>query len=77
MAANFDDIMKDALSLPPGARAMLADQLLVSLDWEQQKEIDDVWAEEAERRMQEIRAGKVQTIDGEQVMREVSARRKR
>ena len=77
MAANFDDIMKDALSLPPGARAMLADQLLVSLDWEQQKEIDDVWAEEAERRMQEIRAGKVQTIDGEQVMREVSARRER
>ena len=77
MAANFDDIMKDALSLPPGARAMLADQLLVSLDWEQQKEIDDAWAEEAERRMQEIRDGKVQTIDGEQVMRELRARRKR
>ena len=77
MATNFDDIMKDALSLPPGARAMLADQLLVSLDWEQQKEIDDAWAEEAERRMQEIRDGKVQTIDGEQVMREVRARRKR
>ena len=77
MAANFDDIMKDALSLPPGARTMLADQLLVSLDWEQQKEIDDAWAEEAERRMQEIRDGKVQTIDGEQVMREVRARRKR
>ena len=77
MAANFDDIMKDALSLPPGARAMLADQLLVSLDWEQQKEIDDAWAEEAERRVQEIREGKVQTIDGEQVMRELRARRKR
>ncbi|PYS23328.1 MAG: addiction module protein [Acidobacteria bacterium] len=77
MAANFDDIMKDALSLPPGARAMLADQLLVSLDWEQQKEIDDAWADEAERRMQEIRDGKVQTIDGEQVMRELRARRKR
>jgi len=77
MAASFDDIMKDALSLPPGARAMLADQLLVSLDWEQQKEIDDAWADEAERRMQEIRDGKVQTIDGEQVMRELRARRKR
>ena len=56
---------------------MLADQLLVSLDWEQQKEIDDAWAEEAERRMQEIREAKVQTIDGEQVMRELRARRKR
>jgi len=77
MAANFDDLIKDALSLPPGARAMLADHLLESLDWEHQKEIDAAWAEEAERRMQEIRDGKVQTIDGEQVMRELRARRKR
>jgi len=77
MAANFDDIMKDALNLPPGARAMLADHLLESLDWEQQKEIDAAWGEEAERRMQEIRDGKVQTIDGEQVMQELRARRNR
>lgn len=77
MAANFDDIIKDALSLPPGARAMLADHLLESLDWEKQDEVDAAWAEEAERRMQEIRDGKVQTIDGDQVMRELRARRKR
>lgn len=77
MAANFDDLIKDALSLPPGARAMLADHLLESLDWEQQKEIDAAWAEEAERRMQEIRDGKVQTIAGEEVMRELRARRNR
>jgi putative addiction module component (TIGR02574 family) len=77
MAANFDDIIKDALSLPPGARAMLADHLLESLDWEQKKEIDEAWAMEAERRMQEIRDGTVQTIDGEEVMRELRARRNR
>ena len=77
MAVNFDEIMKDALKLPPGARAMLADHLLESLDWEQQKEIDAAWAEEAERRMQEIRDGKVQAIDGEEVMKELRARRDR
>ena len=77
MAANFDDIMKDALSLPPGARAMLADHLLGSLDAENQKRIEAVWAEEAERRMQEIREGKVQPIDGELVMKELRARRRR
>jgi putative addiction module component (TIGR02574 family) len=77
MAANFDDIIKDALSLPPGVRAMLADHLLESLDWEKQDEVDAAWAEEAERRMQEIRDGKVQTIDGEEVMRELRARRNR
>lgn len=77
MAASFDDIIKDALSLPPGARAMLADHLLESLDWEKQKEIDEAWAVEAERRMQEIRDGTVQTIDGEEVMQELRARRNR
>ncbi len=77
MAANFDDIMKDALSLPPGARAMLADHLLGSLDAENQKRIEAIWAEEAERRMQEIREGKVQPIDGELVMKELRARRRR
>lgn len=77
MAANFDDVIKDALSLPPGARAMLADHLLESLDAENQKRIDAIWGEEAERRMQEIRDGKVQPIDGELVMRELRARRRR
>lgn len=43
MAANFDDVIKDALSLAPGARAMLADHLLQSLDAENQKRVDAIW----------------------------------
>jgi putative addiction module component (TIGR02574 family) len=74
MAANFDDIMKDALALPPGARAMLADHLLESLNWEQQKEIDAAWAEEAERRAQAIDEGRVKLIPGDEVLAELRAR---
>jgi len=77
MSENFDEILSAALSLPPGARAMLAGHLLESLDRENQKRIDAIWAEEAEKRMQQIRAGEVQTIDGEQVMRELRERRGR
>ncbi|HBB95226.1 MAG TPA: addiction module protein [Blastocatellia bacterium] len=77
MPANFDDIMKDALSLPPGARAMLADQLLVSLDAEDQERIDALWAEEAERRDKEIEDGLVTPIPGEEVMERLRARYKR
>jgi len=77
MTENFDEILSAALSLLPGARAMLAGHLLESLDDENQKRIDGIWGEEAERRMQEIRDGKVETIDGEQVMRELRARRRR
>jgi putative addiction module component (TIGR02574 family) len=67
MAVNFDDIMKDALSLPPGARAMLADHLLESLDWDKQKEIDAIWAEEAERRVLAIDEGRSKLIPGDEV----------
>ena len=74
MAANFDDIIKDALSLPPGERAMLADHLLESLDAPNQKEIDAAWAEEAKRRMRELDEGKVESLDGELVMERLRAR---
>jgi len=77
MAANFDDIIKVALSLPPGERAMLADHLLESLDWEKQKEIDALWAEEAERRSKEIDDGVVTPIPGEEVMSRLRTRYKR
>jgi putative addiction module component (TIGR02574 family) len=77
MAANFDDIIKDALSLPPGERAMLADHLLDSLGWEKQKEIDALWAQEAERRSKEIDDGVVTLIPGEEVMRRLRDRYKR
>ena len=77
MSTNFDEILSAALSLSPGARAMLADHLLVSLDDEAQKRIDALWAEEAERRGKEIDDGVVAPIPGEEVMSRLRARYKR
>jgi putative addiction module component (TIGR02574 family) len=77
MAANFDEIIKDALSLSPGERAMLADHLLESLDWEKQKENDALWAHEAERHDKEIDDGVVTPVPGEEVMSRLRARYKR
>ena len=76
MAANFDDILSAALSLSPSARAMLADHLLQSFDDKEEKRIEAIWAEEAERRAQAIDEGRVTLIPGEQVMSELRARRK-
>jgi putative addiction module component (TIGR02574 family) len=77
MLDSFEEILRAALALPPGARAMLADHLLASLDGPNQKQIDAAWAEEAERRMREIDEGKVETIDGDEVMRELRSRPRR
>ena len=47
---------------------MLAEHLLDSLNGEDQKRIDALWAAEAERRDQEIEDGTVTAIPGEEVM---------
>jgi putative addiction module component (TIGR02574 family) len=75
--STFEEILSAALALPPGLRAALADHLLTSLDGPDQKRIDALWAEEAERRLREIDEAKVETIDGELVMNELRTRRLR
>ncbi len=51
---------------------MLADRILQSLDGPDQKRIDALWAEEAERRLRELEEGKVEAIDGELVYAEIA-----
>jgi putative addiction module component (TIGR02574 family) len=68
MADTYEEIMSAALSLPPGSRAMLAEQLLGSLDAANQKHIDSVWADEVERRIRQIDTGQAEPLSGDQVL---------
>jgi putative addiction module component (TIGR02574 family) len=61
------------LSLPCEDRIYLIDRLLESLN-APNREIERVWAEEAERRIDELDSGKVQAISGEQVFAEIRKR---
>ena len=72
--STYEEIISAALALPPDTRAMLAEHLLESLDAEDQKKIDALWAEEAERRNKEIDDGVVTPIPGEEVMNRLRAR---
>ncbi|KAB8315697.1 addiction module protein [Tolypothrix campylonemoides VB511288] len=76
MVNTYDEIFDAALSLPPGLRAMLAEHLFKSLDAENQLEIDNLWAEKAEKRFQAVEQGEVPLIPGEQVLRELRSRSK-
>ncbi|MFH1177199.1 MAG: addiction module protein, partial [Acidobacteriota bacterium] len=51
-------------------RARLAERLIESLDELSEDEAAEVWASEAERRLHAYRAGEVQAIAAEQVLRE-------
>ena len=71
MKAN--DLMTMAESLPIDIKIQLIDKLLNSLN-PFQKEIDELWVKEAEKRVEEIRTNKVKTIPGEDVFKEIKKR---
>lgn len=75
--STFEEILRGALALPPGTRAMLADHLLESLDGPNQEKIDTAWAEEVERRIREVDDGKVETLEGQLVTQKLRSRRNR
>ena len=60
-------------SLPVDVRIQLIDKLLKSLN-PITKEIEELWAIEAERRIEELRSGKVKPIAGEEVFKEIKER---
>jgi putative addiction module component (TIGR02574 family) len=75
------EIAAKALALPKKFRASLARQLLESLDSPEpaeeklsRKEWSRAWSTELERRMEEMRSGKVKGIPARQVMAELRAK---
>lgn len=73
MTAQTMDIMERAEMLPIDLKIELVDRLLESIG-PTQKEIDELWKVEVERRVGEVRSGKVKTIPGEQVFDEIRNR---
>jgi len=65
-----DELMSIADSLPVDIKTKLIDKLLNSLN-PTSKEIDELWKTEAERRVEEIKNGKVKPIPGEEVFKEI------
>jgi putative addiction module component (TIGR02574 family) len=71
MKANAKKILEEAMQLEPGVRAMIAETLLESLDFEEDFEISQAWREEIQRRCDQIDRGEAELIDSETVMAEL------
>jgi putative addiction module component (TIGR02574 family) len=65
------EIESQALQLPPKERARLTQRLIASLDSEFDRDAEQAWLEEAERRLDELKSGKVTGIPAEQVFEKV------
>jgi putative addiction module component (TIGR02574 family) len=57
-----------ALKLPPEERARLAERLISSLEHEADADSEELWIREAERRLDELDSGAVNTIAAERVI---------
>ena len=67
MATELRQLFREALELTDSDRATLAGLLIESLEAPPDADVESAWAEEAERRWQEIESGTVQTIPWEQI----------
>ena len=64
---TMEELAAEALSLPSESRALLAEQLVESLDASASADrLDELWAVEAQRRLAEVRSGRAQTVSGEE-----------
>ena len=70
MGTKTDELISMVESLPVDLKTMLVEKILNSLH-PSQKEIDALWAMEAEKRVDEIKTGKVKTIPGDEVFKEI------
>lgn len=68
MDQSVQSLEAAVLKLPEKDRAELARVLLLSLGFAEEADHEVVWAEEAERRYEELRAGVVESIPSEQVL---------
>jgi hypothetical protein len=68
---SIEQLTEEILSLPSVSRALLADKLGESLEFDTDPAIQVVWVTEAKRRRDEIRDGSVQPISGEEALAQV------
>ncbi len=72
---EVSEVLERALALSTQDRGLVIDRLIASLDEGPAEDgVEEAWADEIKRRVDEIRSGKVKMIPGEEVRRRLAAR---
>ena len=71
MATKLQVIEAQVMRLDPKSRAKLAERLILSLDIPMEAQLEHLWAEEAERRVDELRKGQVTERPASAVLRRI------
>jgi putative addiction module component (TIGR02574 family) len=73
MSKSSRELESEALKLSRRERARLAQQLIRSLDKAVAADAEKLWLQEAERRLSELKSGKVTGISAEKVIQRARA----
>ena len=68
MATSIEQLVTQAMELPGESRARLAELLVESLEADDIGPVEKAWLAEAKRRRDDVRAGRVEPIDGESAL---------
>ncbi len=71
MTVQTRHIFEEALRLPANEKALLAEQLLASLDLSSSKSIDEMWARESENRIDAYERGEMKAIPAKEVFEKI------
>jgi putative addiction module component (TIGR02574 family) len=75
MTPQVSEVLEKALALSTQERGLLIDHLIESLhEGPAEEGVEESWADEIKRRVDEIRSGKIEMISGEEVRRRLAAR---
>jgi hypothetical protein len=70
MTKTVHDLAEAATKLPAADRALLAEQILATLD---EADLEHAWREEAVQRRDEVRSGRVTPIEASEVYRRIDS----
>lgn len=65
---SINEVLEQALELNVNERSKLVDELLKSLD-KPDEEIDEIWAEEADKRLEAYRRGELKAVPMENIFK--------
>lgn len=75
MPKHAENILADALELPPMARAELVENILSSFEFQGRNAINELWAKESEDRINAFERGEMTAIPAKDVFAEIEKTR--
>ncbi len=68
---NFNQVIENAKRLSFEERALVAHCLISSLDRQQDENVDNVWADLADKRYQELVSGSVKSVTWDEIKKQL------